>query len=979
MEKDILSLRNIYRFLTVNDYPVYSTGVFREDNRKGLTLTKFWQENLLYEFRNGYYGKMIWNLSGGRNRHTSEICNRSQVLKYYAQYTEELISAINEKILVQQINQFKTCLQERKGDWAVLEKKIEAAITVFHAQDDCFEKDVLEFFQKNLEDGEALFDRDMEAKSFFLCWMLTFLTIHAMAGEEMNNVQMKNLRQNRAFSLKSLWAGLQDGTNNGSAEVHFLTGQNNALCITPLPMIHFFGRERELFDLREILEQGGYYLLSGMGGIGKTELLRQLLHLCVEQKLVDEVAVIQYEGSLKTGCMKAFPNMHLVDGENTLNEAMARIRMQEGKRVLTLVDNMNNTLEEDPELEQLLTLPGTVILTSRLTSLEGFTTYEVKAPGKETGMLIFRDNYGKALSKEDKEELQDLLEQDIWCHTLTLRLLGSTARVKGWSVGALKEKLEEDGFRLLKTRENREISLAEMYRRMYDLSELSESQVRFLRCFAALPYQNYTEEFMKKFLRGYFADSREMQEELEQLQAYGWINESKEGYSMHPVIQECVLFVSPKKEDVLPFAEALEEYWWKKCGSQEKRMEDWYLYTLGADEEDYRLLTIWAEVVDRLRGQLSGGLGKVTIMALWMEDNLVASLPFTNLGKRINDIVAEAFRMEVDILSVYYVYKDKADYYMSMWKNRKNLGMNDWQQKIYGIELGGALIRNNELLTALEILEELNKDGITGWMSMLLGYIRALAYIMQMKLREAYEILSGVLKELKQTNAPDGAYQQSVILQQINICTELGKFEEAKALLAQLEDAVKKNGNIVAEYKLAYAKGIPFRNMGNIQEVCKSQEEAVRLAKLLTGKSNEYAISSADLGLLLCKCSRMEEAEKYYLEAMSILTQNHEFDFRTSRAYNNMADMYICWNKPQQAIECMEKSTEYGKDIQGIGLAERYRNFARAYRLAEDTQMEYENLKQAVPLLAEAYGPDHERTVAMRERLEEVEELRKKI
>lgn len=45
MEKDILSLRNIYRFLTVNDYPIYSTGVFKEENRKGLTLTKFWQRD----------------------------------------------------------------------------------------------------------------------------------------------------------------------------------------------------------------------------------------------------------------------------------------------------------------------------------------------------------------------------------------------------------------------------------------------------------------------------------------------------------------------------------------------------------------------------------------------------------------------------------------------------------------------------------------------------------------------------------------------------------------------------------------------------------------------------------------------------------------------------------------------------------------------------------------------------------------------
>ncbi len=974
MEKDILSLRNIYRFLTVNDYPIYSTGVFKEENRKGLTLTKFWQENLLYEFRSGYFGKMIWRTSGGRNRHTSEMCNRSEVLKWYPQYTSELVSAINEKILIQQINQFKTCLLERKYDANVLEKKIKAAITMFYTHDICFGEEVADFFRKNLADGKAGFSKDAEARFFYAGWMLTFLSLHAMAGEEMNSVEMKRLRQNKAYALRTLWESLKEGNTTQKEEVHFLTNQNNALCITPLPMMRFFGREMELFDLRELLEQGGYYLLSGMGGIGKTELLRQLLHLCVEQGLMDEIAIIQYVGCLKDSCMNAFPNMHLVDGENALNEAMARIRMQEGKRVLTLVDNMNNSLEEDPELKQLLTLPGTVIMTSRLTSLEGFTTYEVKAPGRETGMLIFRDNYGKALSKDDKEELQELLEQEIWRHTLTLRLLGSTAKVRGWSVGRLKEKLEADGFQLLKERENREFSLSEMYRRMYDLSELEESQLRFLRCFAALPYQNYTEEFMTQFLQTYFSDRGDMQSQLKKLQECGWLNVTNQGYSLHPVIQECILFEPLVTEDILPFAKSIEAYWWKKCDSKEKSMEDWYLYTLGADAEDYRLLSIWENVMNELPGEIHRELISITIVAAMIDQYGNDKAYTRNLRKKLKELPKEIFEIDLAILLVSDEYDERKEYYMSVWQNRTKLGMSEWQQKLYAIELGNAMIKYNEPMACLELLEAFSQEESTGWME---AYVIGLACVTQTKVKEAYKVLHRSMEEMERTHFPNGLLKQMIFWELIQCCAEMGNYEETLNLIFQLEKLAKKQNVVYTQYLICTAKGVPCRNMGNLQEACEYQAEALRLARFLWGKNKEYAISCADLGMLLCKNGQIEEAEKYYLEAMPILTQDHEFAYMTSRAYNNMADMYIYWNKPEQAVECMQKSTEYGRDIQGIGLAERYRNFARAYRLAGDVEKEYENLKQAVPLLAEGYGPDHERTVAMRERLEEVERLMK--
>lgn len=972
MEKDILSLRNIYRFLMVNDYPIYSTGVFKEENRKGLTLTKFWQDVLLYEFRSGYYGKMIWRTSGGRNRHTSEMCNRSEVLKWYPQYTSELVEAMNEKVLLQQMNQFKTCLQERKSDLDVLEKKIEAAISMFYTQDACFGEDVALFFRENMAEGKKEAGKDAEARLFYICWMLALLTIHAMAGEEMNNAQMKKLRQSIELSVKNLWNGRKEGNEGKNEEIHFLTGQNNALCITPLPMIHFFGRETELFELRELLEQGGHYLLSGMGGIGKTELLRQLLHLCVEQGLMDEIAIIQYEGCLRDSCMSAFPNLHLVDKANMLNEAMARIRMQEGKRVLTLVDNMNNTLEEDPDLTHLLTLPGTVILTSRLTGLEGFTTYEVKAPSRETGTLIFRDNYGKALSKDDKEELQELLEQEVWRHTLTLRLLGSTAKVKGWSVGLLKERLEEDGSQLFKARENREISLTEMYRRMYDLSELNESQVRFLRCFASMPYQNYTEEFLMKFLQNYFVNREDMQRQLGKLQEYGWLTITEQGCSMHPVIKECVLFESLKEEDIFVFADALEEYWWNKCGSVEKSMEDWYLYTVGADAEDYQLLTIWGNMINCLSDKPGRELMKVSLMAVTIE-RWIASRE--SVAKKLEGISLEEFQVFLNILLVSIEYGKKREYYLSVWHNRKELGMNDLQQIIYGIELGQIMLIANESDACFDILKELSQERIEGRLYVMLEYTRAYAYITQSKIKEACEVLCEVKKEMERIHFPNGGLRQGILYYEIVCYVRLGKCEEALKVLAQLEESARNNNHMYVEYQVASSKGNIFGKMKLFQEAYKYETEAVRLVENLVGRGAEYAVGRANLGVYSCENGQLEEAEAHYLAAVSILTQSNENGYHIPTIYNNMAHMYICWNKPQQAIECIQKSAEYGKDIQGIGLAERYRNFARAYRLAGDMEKEHDNLKQAVPLLTEVYGPDHERTIAMRERLEEVEKL----
>ena len=68
MKREILSLKNIYKFLTSNDYPVYSEGIIKKNNRIGLTLTRFCHENILVDFKNRKCGRITWRIEGGGNQ-----------------------------------------------------------------------------------------------------------------------------------------------------------------------------------------------------------------------------------------------------------------------------------------------------------------------------------------------------------------------------------------------------------------------------------------------------------------------------------------------------------------------------------------------------------------------------------------------------------------------------------------------------------------------------------------------------------------------------------------------------------------------------------------------------------------------------------------------------------------------------------------------------------------------------------------------
>ena len=129
MKKDeqanvLLSLKNLYRLFTVKDYPVYSTGILGEKSKKGLTLVRFWDEYLLYEWKSTRHGKMIFRKDGSQNRYHSEFCNRKESFPLYQVYLQEVLECLNAETFGSQILIFEKFLKEKNYNHSVFVQKM---------------------------------------------------------------------------------------------------------------------------------------------------------------------------------------------------------------------------------------------------------------------------------------------------------------------------------------------------------------------------------------------------------------------------------------------------------------------------------------------------------------------------------------------------------------------------------------------------------------------------------------------------------------------------------------------------------------------------------------------------------------------------------------------------------------------------------------------------------------------------------------
>lgn len=537
MRNNILSLKNIYNLLVMKDYPVEGGSVISGDRKKGMTLTKFWKENLLPQLTEGRYGTNIWKYTGTRNRHTSEICNRSSQLLTYEEYMQEIVALLNVEFLLQQTEQFMFYLRKHEFDYEVFTDKLPVFLDAVSKEDEVWNYDIGAFFESNCEDIAEMESYGKAGKEFTAGYFLTFLTLHALTGEYMQSKTMHIVRKNPQYAMKELWQRFNH--REDERNVVFLTARDTEIYGEMLPAENFWGREREQFDLREMLAKGGHYLLSGMGGIGKTELAKQFIRYCVKNKKVDYIGVIPYENQFAESLLRAFSGKQEKTFRESFKEVIGELKqLASQKKVLLFIDDVTKNVQEDEYLAVLEKVPATIFMTSRLADIDGFETYPVKELSKDACELIFRDSYKRLMKPEDLQELNILLDDNICRHTLTVRWLGQAAYAMNWSVEELLKKLEKKEESILWKEKKRHVSLKDMYLQLYTKTGLHMKEKAFLEIMAALPSRKYPVSFLYTYF-GIFMEENK-QDFLHRLCNRGWLESKEESVFMHPVIAESI-------------------------------------------------------------------------------------------------------------------------------------------------------------------------------------------------------------------------------------------------------------------------------------------------------------------------------------------------------------------------------------------------------------------------------------------------------
>lgn len=978
MSKEVLSLKGLYQFLFVKDYPTFSNGIISKNKKVGLTLTKFWQENLLIDFRNLKYGRMIWRTEGGRNRYISEFCNRSERISFYDAYINEWGNMVNQDVMLRQISQFSRFLVDRDYDYDVFVQKLGAYIKMLGEMDDQFTLEAENYFKEALADRKYLEEFGARGQAFFCGWVLTLLMLHAMAGNGEGESALRQFRKSQEISLRELAKMFVKAQKPGKREVKFLTTKNSEICREALDGRHFFGREEELFELLDMLKVGGKYLISGIGGIGKTELMRQLLHSTIEEGLADCICIIQYEGSMADSLIRAFGCTHNGEKEIKLQEALAVIHMHADEKILIFVDNVSHSMEEDKDIEQLLKLPATVFMTSRYKKMKGFESYPVKPISKNAGALIFRDNYALPINNTDKKLLDNLLEKDIWRHTLTLRLLGKAARAKNWSLQELLKQLDADGKAFGLDKQNGYENLRQLYRQIYNLSGVEAHMNRFLQMFALLPYRSYSMDFIHNFLRDFLGEESNVRESVEQLWESGWLEKGENGYFMHPFVSECILAKEVPAEEVYPFFDRVIE---SMNSDSETPFVDAVsrmqitdnAKDLSQEEKDH--LMILGKVAQRIVGIPEETYIQIVLLGYYLEMTHVG-IP-KNIEKQLEVIwnqagkYSETNRASVFVALLNCEYKNYEEM-EQQYEKLSQMNISEALREIYKMSLADRILGNANLDFQWRVAKD-NWDVKNSISVRSSGaYMMAMLYGMQSNVDDMLSTLQEGMTLWKDNACDNNEVRKRLKLNLAHLYSMLGRHEESEQLLKDWDE--ESENSIYMRYSILLTKGIALRDRGAQGFGIKELEKTLELAEVLyvNNAEGELFIALSELALAYHRMKCYEKAIHFYLRAYKFVEKTVCVEISKHRLHNNLGVVYFECDRLEEAQEQFIQAYEMGKELGGLAQAEPANNLSKVWGKLGDKDKELQYIEEALPIMEHFYGSEHPKVVDAKKRREDI-------
>lgn len=208
------------------------------------------------------------------------------------------------------------------------------------------------------------------------------------------------------------------------------------------------GRDDDLKTLDELLiKKRKNVIVSGVGGLGKTELVKLFLkQICareVQDCEIDAIIWVHYnnDDDLRFSLKQAL-NLHCELDEVWMQ--LQELSDKYGKRLLIVVDNVEKN--KDEYLEKLGSLSSRILITSRRRDLKGISnTHFLKPLSMEYCRKLFYTYY--EFDEKDNEILNDVIELTGKL-TILIVMLAKVASLEEMDLRQLYSSLKDKGFKL---------------------------------------------------------------------------------------------------------------------------------------------------------------------------------------------------------------------------------------------------------------------------------------------------------------------------------------------------------------------------------------------------------------------------------------------------------------------------------------------------------------------------------------------------
>lgn len=252
------------------------------------------------------------------------------------------------------------------------------------------------------------------------------------------------------------------------------------------PALCFIGRENELAELDEGLTTYCKVFVTGMGGVGKSELVRA--YLVQQKKRFRSIMHATYTTSLKdiiindnlVGISNFFRNPPDESDDSYFARKMRFIEEHGTPEDLLVIDNFNAA--EDEHLAALMQLPISIIFTTRNTYEDYFNLKLDVIRDSDKLLEIFKKHYPKELGAEDTQCVKRIFAL-VGNHTLAITIIATMMKKQRISPKAMIEKLEMQVQYQIQTQKD----VNDMITSVFEMSDITEDERAILQNMTLVP------------------------------------------------------------------------------------------------------------------------------------------------------------------------------------------------------------------------------------------------------------------------------------------------------------------------------------------------------------------------------------------------------------------------------------------------------------------------------------------------------------